>query len=107
MMIASIPARCSSCPSRRPAGPEPMMATCTRTASMAPGAQKDFDFLRRFGVERTLRPRERNRAQAEQAIQIEGLRRGRRQRVEVLAYRPHVAARDHAAERARGAELLD
>src|ERR1700704_3106550 len=105
MTIASIPARCSSCPSSRPAGPEPMMATCTRMTSMALDAQKNFDFLRRFGLERTLRPRERNRAQTEQTIQIEGLRCGRRQRLEVLAYRPQVAARDHAAERACGTEL--
>src|SRR6267142_6575788 len=100
MMTASIPARCSNCPRRSPAGPDPMMATCTRMTSTDPGAQHGLDLLRRLGLERSLRPGERNRAQAELAVELKRLRSGCRERMEVLADRAHVAARDYAAERA-------
>src|SRR5882672_10491900 len=105
MTTASIPARCSSCPSKSPAGPEPMMATCTRMP-LSPSEQRR-DFLRRLGLQRALGERKRDRAEAEQAVQIEGSRSVLGQRVEVLADYAHIPARDHAAERASEPERPD
>src|SRR5882672_8217272 len=104
MTTVSIPARCSSWPRSSPAGPEPTTATWTRTL---PPSQQGFDFPRGRGRQRSLGERERNRSQAEQAVQIQRPGRTRAERVEVGADHTHVAARDHAAERAGEAELLD
>src|SRR5215472_8212486 len=105
MMTVSTPAMCSSCPRSNPAGPEPMIATCTRMDLWR--SEQGFDFLRRAGRQRPLGEGQGNRPQAEHAIEIERSGRVLRERIEVLAYRAEVASRHHAAERARGAELRD
>jgi len=66
-----------------------------------------LDLSRRPRVERALRERERNRAKAEQAIELERVGRFFCEDFEMPADGADVAARDRASQAARRAQPLD
>src|SRR6266480_5589207 len=71
-----------------------------------PRKQERGDLLRRIGLQRALGERDRNGAQAQDAVELERIGRFPCEDVEVPADGPSIAARDRAPQAARRAEPL-